>query len=168
MSPKVSVTIPCFNQAHFLSDCIASLQAQTCPHWEAIIVNDGSPDDTREVAKRLMQSDHRVRYVEQENGGLAAARNAGIYASRGEYLQFLDADDLLLPTKFELQLKLFMQNPEVDLAYCDFAYFEGDDPSITLPSLDFYKDRLGTPNPWQTLLSGNLRTRSPCKTFCCD
>lgn len=156
MNPIVSIIIPCFNQARFLQDCIASLKAQTYPHWEAIIVNDGSPDDTREVALRLAKTDNRIRYKEQENKGLSAARNLGIQEARGEYLQFLDADDLLKPEKFEIQLKMLRHTPGAEIAYCDFAFFEGDDASLTMPSLDVCKTRLCSPDTWRTLLSGNF------------
>lgn len=109
--PTISVIIPCYRQAHFLWDCIASLKAQTYPHWEAIIINDGSPDNTAEVASTLCASDCRIRYVEKQNGGLSSARNAGIEAAVGEWLQFLDADDLLDSTKFESNLKLVASSP---------------------------------------------------------
>jgi glycosyltransferase involved in cell wall biosynthesis len=93
--PLVSIIIPCFRQAHFLNECVGSLLAQTMPDWEAVIVNDGSPDNSREVACRLMEQDPRVRYVERPNGGLSAARNTGVDAAQGKLLLFLDSDDWL-------------------------------------------------------------------------
>jgi glycosyltransferase involved in cell wall biosynthesis len=104
-TPMVSVVMPCYRQAGYLPEAVASLREQTYQCWECIIVNDGSPDDTRKVAAELMLADTRIRYVEQENRGLAAARNRGLAEARGEYIQFLDSDDMLLPTKFELQLE---------------------------------------------------------------
>lgn len=89
----VSVIIPCFRQAHFLAEAIESALAQTHPHVEVIVVDDGSPDDTAAVAARYQA----VRYLRQSNQGLARARNAGFARSTGEYVVFLDADDRLLP-----------------------------------------------------------------------
>ena len=92
-SPVVSVVIPCYRQAHFLPDAIESVLAQTYPHFEIIVVDDGSPDDTRAVAGRYPG----VRCLRQRNRGLSAARNAGLAASIGTYVVFLDADDRLTP-----------------------------------------------------------------------
>lgn len=124
----VSVVVPCFNQARFLDECIGGLQAQSHEHWEAIIVNDGSTDETRAEALRLGGMDPRVRYVEQENRGLSGARNAGIRAARGEFFQFLDADDTLEPDKLRLQLGRMVARPEIDIVYGDVRYFTSDRP----------------------------------------
>lgn len=129
MIPLVSVIIPCFNQARFLPDCIASLQAQTYPHWEAIIVNDGSPDDTHEVALKLREGEPRIRYVEQENRGLSGARNSGMAESRGAYLQFLDSDDTLEPDKLRYQVEFLQHRPEIGIVYSDARYFRTETPS---------------------------------------
>ncbi len=91
MKPVVSVIIPCYNHAHYLQYAEQSVLAQTSTDWEAIIVDDGSTDNTREVAERF--ADPRVRYIYQENRGLSAARNTGISAAQGRFLAFLDADD---------------------------------------------------------------------------
>ncbi|MDB5311374.1 MAG: hypothetical protein JWO38_5576 [Gemmataceae bacterium] len=92
--PLVSVVIPCYRQGHFLPAAVASVFAQSHPAVEPVVVNDGSDDDTHDVATRYGS---RIVYVRQENKELPAARNAGIRASRGKYLLFLDADDLLHP-----------------------------------------------------------------------
>ena len=91
MSVIVSVIIPCYNHAHYLPVALNSVLAQTCTDWEAIIVDDGSTDNTRAVAAQF--TDPRIHYLHQENQGLSAARNAGIRAAQGPYLAFLDADD---------------------------------------------------------------------------
>jgi glycosyltransferase involved in cell wall biosynthesis len=93
-SPLVSVVIPCFRQGRFLAGAVESALAQSYPSVEVIVVNDGSDDDTEEVAGRYGD---RIRYVYQTNRGLAGARNAGLAQARGEYLLFLDSDDLLHP-----------------------------------------------------------------------
>ena len=109
----VAVIIPAYNQSHFLGDAVQSVLAQTFTDWEAVIVDDGSTDDTREVA--LSYSDPRVRYVYQENRGLSGARNTGIRNSSAPYLSFLDSDDLFLPKKLELLLEAFERKPELGL-----------------------------------------------------
>lgn len=89
--PEVSVIIPCYNHAHYLSYAVRSVLGQTYIDWEAIIVDDGSIDDTRNVAAQF--TDPRIQYIYQTNQGLSAARNTGIRVAQGEYLAFLDADD---------------------------------------------------------------------------
>ena len=104
----VSVVIPCYDQARFLGEAIESALAQTYPHVEVIVVDDGSPDNTSEVAARYPG----VRCIRQKNRGLAAARNTGLRWSRGSYLVFLDADDRLLPRAIEVGLDCFRAHPE--------------------------------------------------------
>lgn len=109
----VSVVIPCHNQAHFLGEAIESALNQTYPHIEVIVVDDGSSDNTGAVAARYPM----VRYVRQENLGVAAARNTGLRASNGNYLVFLDADDRLLPEGVGAGVECLTQHPEAALAY---------------------------------------------------
>ena len=108
MSHMVSVVIPCYNQAQFLQGAVDSVRTQTYPHVEIVVVNDGSTDETAAVAA----ANPGVRYVEQTNRGLSAARNVGWRASRGDYLVFLDADDLLLPSAIELGMRTIAEHPE--------------------------------------------------------
>lgn len=121
MRPKVSVIVPCYNQAAFLPKAIASLHAQTLGDWECIIVDDGSTDNTAEVAANIALNEPRVRLVQQTNGGLAAARNAGLIQAKGEYIQFLDADDTIAPEKFKQQVEL-MEREGLDISYTAFCY----------------------------------------------
>src|SRR6266496_4166301 len=93
----VSVVIPCYNHAHFLSEAIESVMAQTWQQFEVIVVDDGSVDNTREVALRYSG----VRYIRQTNQGLSASRNTGLRHSNGNFLVFLDADDRLRPAALE-------------------------------------------------------------------
>ena len=104
----VSVVIPCYNQAHFLGEAIESVLAQSYPHFEIIVVDDGSLDNTSEVATRYP----KVRCIRQNNQGVAAARNAGLHVSEGTYLVFLDADDRLLPDALEVGLECLEAYPE--------------------------------------------------------
>jgi len=98
----VSVVIPCYNYGHYLAECLDSVLAQSYPHVEAILVDDGSNDKTREVAGRYP----KVKYIYQANRGLSAARNAGIRAASGQFIQPLDADDRLAPASIERCVKL--------------------------------------------------------------
>lgn len=97
LEPLVSVVIPCYNQAHFLSEALESVLGQGYGRIEILVVDDGSTDNTRPVAERYPE----VRYHHQANQGAAAARNTGIAESRGDLLVFLDADDRLLPWAVE-------------------------------------------------------------------
>ncbi|HEU5104454.1 MAG TPA: glycosyltransferase [Solirubrobacterales bacterium] len=108
----VSVVIPCFRQAHFLPEAIESVLAQDHPEIEVIVVDDGSPDNVEAVAGRYPG----VRSLRQENGGLAAARNAGLEQARGRFLLFLDADDRLLPEAIGLGLEQLRGDPEAMMA----------------------------------------------------
>src|SRR5437867_478455 len=96
-NPAVVIIIPCYNQAVYLPDAIEICLAQTYKDYQIIVVDDGSTDSTRETAAGFPQ----VTYLHQPNRGQAAARNTGWKTIRSRYVQFLDADDLLLPTKIE-------------------------------------------------------------------
>lgn len=104
----VTIIIPCYNQSEFLSESVVSVLRQSYKHYEIIVVNDGSTDNTTEVAKKF----HNVRLIEQTNMGLAEARNTGLSESNGEFLIFLDADDRLLSNALEIGVKAFENHPE--------------------------------------------------------
>jgi glycosyltransferase involved in cell wall biosynthesis len=109
----VTVVIPCYNQAHFVGEAIESVLSQSYRNFEVVVVDDGSTDNTSEVASRY--GEEGVRLIRQENRGLAGARNTGIRHSRGEFLVFLDADDRLLPDALEAGLRCFEAHPECAL-----------------------------------------------------
>lgn len=135
--PLVSVVIPCYNQARFLPEAVASVVAQIYDNWEIIIVNDGSPDDTTEVAKQLITLyPQKIRLIEKENGGVATARNAGIAAANGEYILPLDADDKLSSTAITNLLEVLLNNPIPCVAFGSYQMF-GIDQRICI-SVDFY------------------------------
>jgi glycosyltransferase involved in cell wall biosynthesis len=110
--PLISVVIPCFNHGRFLAEALQSVNSQDYPNKEIIVVDDGSTDDTAAVAAGFPS----VNYVYQENSGLAAARNTGILHAHGEYLIFLDADDLFLPGVLTLQESIMRQHPDIAFA----------------------------------------------------
>ncbi len=119
----VSVVIPAYNCAAYLPAAIESALNQTHPMVEVIVVNDGSPDNTDEVIQPYLD---RIIYIHQENRGLSAARNAGFRASQGEFLCFLDADDMLMPDKFERQLEVFVRDPELGVVISGYIDVEED------------------------------------------
>lgn len=128
--PLVNIIVPCYNQGKYIPDAVASLQTQTYPNWECLIINDGSTDDTRSVAAALAASDDRVRLINQPNRGLSAARNRGLDCITGQYVQFLDADDKLLPHKFERQLGMLKGARGLALAYCDYRRGSAEDIDV--------------------------------------
>jgi glycosyltransferase involved in cell wall biosynthesis len=110
-SPKVSIITSTYNRSYLVGDAIRSVQAQTFTDYEMIIVDDGSPDNTHDVVTGF--DDPRIRYVYQPNAGLAAGRNTAIRHSRGEYVAFLDDDDLYLPHNLQTQLAMLESRPEI-------------------------------------------------------
>ena len=95
-STLISVIVPCYNQAQYLDECLQSVLDQTYENWECLIINDGSPDNTEEVAKKWIEKDSRFKYFYKENGGLSSARNFGIERAKGEWILPLDSDDLIV------------------------------------------------------------------------
>ncbi len=114
----VSVIIPAYNASRFIRETLHSALSQTYKEIEIVVVDDGSTDDTAEIVTRFSEADGRVRLLSQQNQGASAARNHGISASTGEFIAFLDADDLWHPTKLEKQVKLLQESPaDVGLIY---------------------------------------------------
>jgi glycosyltransferase involved in cell wall biosynthesis len=124
-APLVSVVVPAYDCAAFISETLDSVFAQTLKDFEVVVVNDGSPD-TVELERSLAPYLSRVNYVRQENRGAGAARNRGIREARGEFVAFLDGDDVWTAPYLERQLK-FIEESGYDLAYADALLF-GDSP----------------------------------------
>lgn len=128
----VSVIIPCYNQAQFLPEALQSVLEQTYENWECIIVNDGSPDNTHEVAQEWLAKDTRFTYIQKENGGLSSARNAGLEIANGKYIQFLDSDDILSSTKFKVSINC-VHAYKADVVVSNFRMFSSDGLETTEP-----------------------------------
>lgn len=120
----ITVIIPCYNQGIYLSEAVASVFDQTHTEWECIIVNDGSTDNTEQVAMEWTKFDKRFHYLKKSNGGLSSARNAGLSNANGEYVQFLDADDMITSTKFSKQLSALNGKPSKTVAISDHYPFD--------------------------------------------
>jgi hypothetical protein len=123
--PTVSVVIPCYEQAEYLPEAVASVVDQTFTDWELIIVDDGSPDETALVASGLIAKypDNRIRVHRQANAGLASARNAGIGSTKGRYVLPLDADDRIDPRMLEATVGVLERDPTIAIAYTDLQQF---------------------------------------------
>ncbi|WP_405210803.1 glycosyltransferase family 2 protein [Dokdonia sp. Asnod2-E02] len=122
-SPEVSIIVPCYNQAHFLNDSLQSVLNQIFDAWECIIVNDGSPDNTEEVAQKWCAKDARFKYIKKTNGGLSSARNAGIAISRGDFILPLDADDLIHSDYLQKLLPVIENNDAIEVVSCYSIFF---------------------------------------------
>jgi len=126
---KVSIIVPCYNQAQYLDEALQSVLDQTHQNWECIIVNDGSPDHTEEVAKKWVEKDSRFVYLKKENGGLGSARNAGITIAKAEFVLPLDADDKIGANYVALAVETFQNDDFLKVVYCKAVKF-GDEEGL--------------------------------------
>lgn len=140
--PTVSVIVPCFNQGNFLAETLSSVEAQTLQSWECIIVNDGSTDNTEAVATEWAGRDNRFKYYSKPNGGLSSARNFGLERATGEFIQFLDSDDLIENRKLDIHSQFLDRHADIEIVYGGGRYFDSADPS----SLRF--TLTGNGDPW--------------------
>ena len=122
MKSLVSIIIPCYNQDQFLDETLQSVFDQTYSNWECIIVNDGSTDASESIIFDWVQRDKRFQYYKTTNSGVSAARNYGLRIAQGEYIQFLDADDLLTADKLTLSLDA-LQKYKVDIVCSNYLMF---------------------------------------------
>lgn len=136
--PLVSVITACYNSAETVGETIESVRGQTYPCIEHIIVDDGSTDDVAEVLKSYAQDD-RVVFIQRENGGVSSARNTGFARSKGEFIIFLDADDLLRPEYVETCLRMLSDNPDARIAVSGVEEFGVGKLKLQIPPFDFEK-----------------------------
>ncbi|CAM4043502.1 glycosyltransferase family A protein [Flavobacterium antarcticum] len=136
MTNKISIIVPCYNQAQFLDEALQSVLDQSYANWECIIINDGSPDCTEIIAQEWLKKDCRFRYIYKENGGLSSARNAGIMVAKGEYILPLDADDKIGTDYLELAIIEFQKDTLLKVVYCNAEKFGYESGSWNLPSFN--------------------------------
>jgi glycosyltransferase involved in cell wall biosynthesis len=150
--PTVSVIIPTYQRAHWVSEAIESVLAQTYKDYEIIVVNDGSTDNTAEV---LNQFQGKIKIIEQENKGVSAARNIAIRNSQGQYIAFLDDDDIWLPSKLEKQILILESNDKIGLLYSDLFYFneQGTFPNTKSQNYPIHTACIS----WMLFLNWNMR-----------
>ena len=147
MSPLVSILIPCHNASPWLAATLDSALAQTWPHTEVIVVDDGSGDDSVAIARRYAA--RGIRLATQPNSGASAARNHALRLARGTFLQFLDADDLLAPDKIGLQMLRLSAAPAGSLAAGPWGRFERDPAAAVFTPEDNWRD--SEPLDWLAL-----------------
>jgi len=127
MIKKVSIVIPAYNKAGWTTRTVESVLGQTYPNMEVIVVDDGSTDDTRD---RLVRFKDRIRYVHKKNGGACSARNLGIRLATGEYIGFLDCDDMYLPRKVESSVSYLEDNPDFGFVHNPVYLIDENDRTI--------------------------------------
>lgn len=138
-TPLISIIVPCYKQAQYLSECLQSVTDQTYQNWECIIVDDGSPDNTENIAKAWCIKDKRIKYLYKDNGGVSAARNAGIAIAQGEWILPLDADDKIASQYLELAVHVIEKDDKVGIIYCEAEFFGDKSGNWVLEAYDFEK-----------------------------
>src|SRR5690606_29478243 len=124
MQQLVSIIMPAYKAEKTIPDSIESVLAQTYRNFELIIVEDFSPDSTRDIVKQFSSLDSRIKLISKDNNeGVAAARNTGLDYARGDFVAFLDSDDKWFKTKLEKQINIFNQYPEIDIIYTAYHRF---------------------------------------------
>ena len=130
-NPKVSIIIPIFNLENHLHQCLESAVNQTLADIEILCVNDGSRDRSLEIIKDFEERDRRIVVIDQPNGGVASARNAGLNAAKGEYVRFLDGDDSL-PLEACANLYRFARQENSDVLICGYEYIPREGERISV------------------------------------
>lgn len=151
----VSVIIPAYNYADFIAEAIDSALQQSHNNIEVIIIDDGSTDNTASIVSSLAKNDARIFYIYQYNQGLSAARNTGIKNATGEFLVFLDADDVMHAEKIAAHLEHFSQQPTVDISYGSSRYFLSGQPEKTYASIELNEQ------DWMPKVSGSAEKVMP-------
>jgi glycosyltransferase involved in cell wall biosynthesis len=146
--PEISVIMPVLNGEQFIHPAILSVLNQSFKNFELIIIDDGSTDNTAEIVKSY-SFDERVKYFYQDNTGLSGARNTGISLSQGDYVAFIDCDDIWYPKKIELQLKSMKKNPKAGLSFGWISYIDERDRFIGYKEYRIYN------NFYENLILGN-------------
>jgi glycosyltransferase involved in cell wall biosynthesis len=123
-NPLISVIIPTFNRAELITDTLRSVEAQSYTTWECLVVDDCSTDNTSDVVREFSNKDLRIKYLmNRRKKGAQGARNTGLSESKGEFIQFLDSDDMIHPEKFLLQLDCFATDVNLDMVFCYDEFF---------------------------------------------
>jgi glycosyltransferase involved in cell wall biosynthesis len=129
-SPKVSVVVPIFNRANFIGESLASLQRERTVETEIIVVDDGSTDGSIDAVRLLAKHDPRIRLITGEHQGVSAARNIGVRSANGQYITFLDSDDISAPGRIERQLRKLESNPDIVAVIGETLWFEALTPEL--------------------------------------
>ena len=138
MVRNITIVVPVYNVERYIAETIRSILAQSYPHFEVILVNDGSQDRSVEICRQF--DDPRIKILHQENQGPAAARNLGIRHAQGEYVAFLDGDDLWTEDKLAKHVEHLDRNPEVGVSFCPSRFIDDTGKSIGLFQITKMKD----------------------------
>ena len=139
MPPTVSINLCCYNSERYLRETMESIVNQTYKDWELVIINDGSSDSTESIINEYITQGYPIIYYYQQNKGLGYSRNEALKRSGGEYIAFIDHDDLWMPGKLEKQIPLF-DDPEVGLVYSDVIHFNSNNDEFRISDgLAFYR-----------------------------
>lgn len=163
-SPTVTIITPCYNAERFLARTVDSVLAQSFTDWELIIVDDGSTDQSANIAAHYTEQDSRIRLYRQANSYLSKARNRGFLeaSSESQYLLFLDADDFLLPKALEILADYLTRNSQVGLVYCAFRCIDENDCILMGEEYDWALPRRYQPTLVQCLGIRDLPFQSGC------
>jgi glycosyltransferase involved in cell wall biosynthesis len=126
IKPIVSINLCCYNSERYLRETLQSIIGQTYKDWELVIVNDGSSDSTEAIIHEYQNKGYPIIYQYQDNKGLGASRNEALKLSRGDYIAFIDHDDIWLPEKLEKQIPLFEKSPKYGIVICDTIFFNNN------------------------------------------
>lgn len=126
MEKKISIIVPVYKVEDYVERCIKCIQAQTYTNWEAIFVEDGSPDNSGAICDTYALEDDRIKVVHKQNAGVAAARNTGLANATGEYIAFIDSDDYAHPRYLEVLMRLLVEN-DAELAICGYELSMGSE-----------------------------------------
>lgn len=132
--PLVSVIVPCYNQAQYLAETLDSVLSQTYSKWECIIINDGSIDNSANIAKGYCEKDHRFKFFSQNNSGVCITRNNGIRNSTGKYILPLDGDDKIAPSYIDKAVNILEINVNVKVVTCIVRFFGKKKTLYNLPA----------------------------------
>lgn len=131
MKEKISIIVPVYNVEKYVRKCLESIIHQTYKNIEIIIIDDGSTDNSLKICKEFEKKDKRIIVIHQENQGLSASRNNGIKLATGDYIGFIDSDDIVSPYMYEYLYKSIIKNKS-DISSCQFsAFYEGEEPNFT-------------------------------------
>jgi len=155
VNPIISVVMPVYNAEQYLDQAIESILNQTFDDFEFIIINDGSLDSSLAIIRKYERQDKRIFLIDKDNGGIVDALNDGLRIAKGKFIARMDSDDIAYPNRFEKQIKVFGDNPEIDLVYTDTKLIDKNGDIIC----DSWR-----PNLEKTLLNLEIHTFVPHPT----
>jgi glycosyltransferase involved in cell wall biosynthesis len=153
-NPKISVLMSAFNAEKFIKKSIKSIISQTYKNFEFLIINDGSSDKTLEIIKEFKKQDERIILFDREKRGLVVSLNEGMSLCKGQYIARMDADDIAIPERLNVQLNYLINNPSIDLVASNIIFFSDDKVTgvsdfelYKKKKLKFYSNTIGLPHP---------------------